>query len=90
VAAELARQSEGLDSDPQVYPTLARAESEVLRDLARLAPFSDSRAPAVRVLNRQRVALERALRALEKSGLHPDLPTHGQDKPDDRPTATPI
>jgi hypothetical protein len=83
VAAELARQREGLDSDPQVYPTLARAESEVLRDLARLAPFSDSRAPALRVLNRQRVALERALRALERSGLHPDLPTHGQDKPDD-------
>ena len=71
VAAELARQREGLDSDPQVYPTLARAESDVRRDLARLTPFSDSRAPAVRAMNRQRLALQRAVRALEKSGLGP-------------------
>jgi hypothetical protein len=71
VAAELARQREGLDPDPQVYPTLARAESEVLRDQARLAPFSDPRAPALRTLARQRRALAGAIRALERRGLGP-------------------
>jgi hypothetical protein len=71
VAAELARQREGLDPDPQVYPTLARAESEVMRDLARLAPFSDARAPSLRALDRQRIALGRAIRTLEKGGLGP-------------------
>lgn len=69
VAAELARQREGLDSDPEVYLTLTRVESEVRRDHARLAPFSDPRAPALRTLNRQRLALTRAIRTLEKSGL---------------------
>jgi hypothetical protein len=38
VAAELARQREGLDSDPWVYATLARAESELLRERAVLRP----------------------------------------------------
>jgi hypothetical protein len=81
-AAELARQREGLDSDPQVYPTLARAESEVSRDLARLAPFSDSRAPALRMLNRQGLALARAIRTLEKAGLSPVGPAQDVDEPD--------
>ena len=71
VAAELARQREGLDSDPEVYPTLAHAESEVMRDLARLAPFSDPRAPSVQALERRRIALVRAIRMLEKRGLSP-------------------
>ena len=80
VAAELARQREGLESDPEVYATLARAESEVLRDLAHLAPYSDSRAPAVRLLNRQRLALTRAIRVLEESGLGPPRPHEGRGR----------
>jgi hypothetical protein len=71
VAAELARQQEGLDPDPQVYPILARAESEALRARARLLPYSDPRAPAVRLLDRQSRALARAIRALERKGLRP-------------------
>ncbi|MEO6509532.1 MAG: hypothetical protein ABIO16_00975 [Nocardioides sp.] len=71
VAAELARQREGLDPDPDVYPILARARREVLRDRERLVPYSDQRAPAVRLLARQSLALARALRALERSGLGP-------------------
>lgn len=71
VAAELARQREGLDSDVQVYPLLARAESELLRDRARLLPYSDPRAPAVRLLERQCRALARAIRTLERKGLKP-------------------
>lgn len=79
VAAELARQREGLDSDPQVYTTLARAESEVIRDQTRLAPFSDPRAPSLRVLNRQRLALARAIRVLQRSGLSPVDPAYDED-----------
>jgi hypothetical protein len=82
VAAELARQCEGLDSDPQVYPTLARAESDVLRDRARLSPYSDPRAPAVRLLDRQARALARAIRALEKRGLNPTVPARSEDERD--------
>jgi len=83
VAAELARQREGLDSDPHVYPTLARAESEVIRDQARLAPFSDPRTPALRVLNRQRAALARAIRLLEKRGLGPLRTVHHENEQED-------
>ncbi|WGL51413.1 hypothetical protein P5P86_15780 [Nocardioides sp. BP30] len=71
LAAELVRQREGLDSDPQVYATLARAESEVRRDQARLAPYSDPRAPALLTLDRQHRALTRALRLLDRRGLGP-------------------
>lgn len=70
-AAELARQREGLDSDPQVYPTLTRAETEAKRDQARLAPFSDAGAPALRLLHRQQRALARAIRLLERHRLGP-------------------
>jgi hypothetical protein len=82
VAAELARQQEGLDSDPRVYATLARAESEVIRDRARLAPFSDPRSPALQVLNRQRLALTRAIRILERRGLSPIAPGRDENSPD--------
>ncbi|WP_459985352.1 hypothetical protein [Nocardioides sp. AN3] len=85
VAAELARQREGLDSDPQVYPTLARAESDALRDRARLAPYSEPRAPAVRLLDRQARALARAIRALEKRGLNPTVPAQSDDERDAGP-----
>jgi hypothetical protein len=71
VAAELARQREGLDSDPQVYPILARAESEVRQQRARLLPYSDPSAPAVRLLDRQSRALARAIRVLDRKGLLP-------------------
>ncbi len=71
VAAELARQREGLESDPRVYAALARAESELLRERARLAPYSDPRGPALRLLDRQLRALGRALRLLVRRGLAP-------------------
>jgi hypothetical protein len=71
VAAELARQREGLDSDPRVYAALALAESEMLRDRARLAPYSDPRGPTLRLLDRQVRTLARALRALNRKGLGP-------------------
>lgn len=71
VAAELVRQREGLDSDPQVYRVLARAESEALAGRARLLPYSDPRSATVRLLERQSRALARAIRALEKKGLGP-------------------
>jgi pimeloyl-ACP methyl ester carboxylesterase len=71
VAAELARQREGLDSDPRVYAALAHAESELLRDRARLSPYSDPRGPTVRLLDRQVRTLTRAIRTLERKGLAP-------------------
>ena len=71
VAAELARQREGLDSDPRVYAALAHAESEMSRDRARLAPYSDPRGPTVRLLDRQVRTLTRALRTLDRKGLGP-------------------
>lgn len=71
VAAELARQREGLDSDPRVYAALAHAESEMLRDRARLSPYSDPRGPTVRLLDRQVRTLTRALRTLKRKGLAP-------------------
>lgn len=71
VAAELVRQREGLDSEPWVYATLARAESELLRDRARLSPYSDPRGPTLRVLDRQVRTLTRALRTLDRRGLAP-------------------
>jgi pimeloyl-ACP methyl ester carboxylesterase len=71
VAAELARQREGLDSDPRVYAALAHAESEMLRDRARLSPYSDPRGPAVRLLDRQVRTLSRAIRTLNRKGLAP-------------------
>jgi hypothetical protein len=71
VAAELARQHEGLDSDPWVYATLARAESELLRDRARLSPYSDPHGPTLRLLDRQVRTLTRALRVLNRKGLEP-------------------
>ncbi|SFD04578.1 hypothetical protein SAMN04487968_1272 [Nocardioides terrae] len=80
VAAELARQREGLDSDPQVYSTLARAESDVLRDRARLVPYSEPRAPAVRLLERQARALARALHVLEKRGLNPTVAARSEER----------
>jgi hypothetical protein len=71
VAAELARQREGLDSDPRVYAALAHAESEMHRDLARLSPYSDPHGPAVRLLNRHVRTLTRAIRTLDRKGLAP-------------------
>jgi pimeloyl-ACP methyl ester carboxylesterase len=71
VAAELARQREGLDSDPRVYAALTHAESEMLRDRARLSPYSDARGPAVRLLDRQVGTLTRAIRTLDRKGLAP-------------------
>jgi len=71
VAAELARQHEGLDSDPRVYAALAHAEGEIHRDLARLSPYSDPRGPAVRLLNRQVRTLTRAIHTLDRKGLAP-------------------
>ena len=71
VAAELARQREGLDSDPRVYAALARAESEMQRDRARLAPYSDPHGPTLRLLDRQLRTLARAIRLLERKGLAP-------------------
>ena len=71
VAAELARQREGLDPDPRVYGALARAESELLRDRARLAPYSDPRGPTLRLLDRQVRTLTRAIRTLARKGLTP-------------------
>jgi hypothetical protein len=71
VAAELARQREGLDADPRVFAALARAESELLRDRARLSPYSDPRGPTVRLLDRQVRTLTRAIRTLTRNGLAP-------------------
>jgi hypothetical protein len=71
VASELARRKEGLDSDPRVYAALAHAESETLRDRARLSPYSDPRGPAIRLLGRQVRTLERAIRTLDRHGLAP-------------------
>jgi pimeloyl-ACP methyl ester carboxylesterase len=71
VAAELARQREGLDSDPWVHAALARAESELLRERARLSPYSDPRGATVRLLDRQVRTLTRALRTLDRKGLAP-------------------
>ena len=59
VAAELARPREGLDSEPWVYATLARAESELLRERARLSPYSDPRGHTLRLLDRQVVVRAR-------------------------------
>jgi hypothetical protein len=69
VAAELARRREGLDPDPRVHSALAHAESEILRDRARLAPYSDPRGPTMRLLNRQARALRRAIHTLDRNGL---------------------
>ena len=71
VAAELARQREGLDSDPRVYAALTHAESELLRERARLSPYSDPRGPTVRLLDRQVRTLTRALRTLDRKELAP-------------------
>jgi hypothetical protein len=71
VAAELTRQREGLDSDSRVYAALTRAESELLRDRARLAPYSDPRGPAIRLLDRQVRTLGRAIRTLDRRSLAP-------------------
>ena len=71
VAAELARQREGLDSDPWVYATLARAESELLRERARLSPYSDPRGLTLRLLDRQVRTLTRAIRMLDRKRLAP-------------------
>jgi hypothetical protein len=71
VAAELARQREGLDSDPWVYATLARAESELRRDHTRLSPYSDPRGPTLRLLDLRVRALTRAIRTLDRRGLAP-------------------
>ncbi len=69
VAAELARQREGLDPDPRVFAALARAESELLRDRARLSPYSDPHGPTIRLLDRQLRTLTRAIRTLNRKGL---------------------
>jgi hypothetical protein len=71
VAAELARRREGLDSDPRVHAALAHAESELLRERARLAPYSDPRGPTMKLLDRQVRTLARALRTLDRKGVAP-------------------
>jgi len=71
VAAELARQREGLDSDPRIYAALAHAESELRRDRARLSPYSDPRGPTIRLLDHQLRTLARAIRTLNRKGLAP-------------------
>ncbi|HEX3931342.1 MAG TPA: hypothetical protein VHW64_11580 [Nocardioides sp.] len=71
VAAELARQREGLDPDPRVYAAMATAESEMRRDRARLLPYSDPRGPTIRLLDHQLRTLNRAIRTLNRKGLAP-------------------
>jgi hypothetical protein len=72
VAAELARQREGLDSDPRLYAALTHAESEMMRDHAQLAPYSDPRGPTIRLLDRQIRTLTRAIQTLNRRGLAPN------------------
>lgn len=69
VAAELARQRDGLDPDPRVYAALARAESELSRDRARHSPYSDPRGPTMRLLDHQLRTMSRAIRTLNRQGL---------------------
>lgn len=71
VAAELVRKREGFDSEPSVYAALTHAESEMRRDRARIAPYSDPRGSAVRDLDHQLRTLSRAIRMLERRGLAP-------------------
>jgi hypothetical protein len=71
VAAELVRRREGLDSDPRVRAALAHAETELQRERARLAPYSDPRGPTIRLLDRQLRSLARALRLLDRKGVGP-------------------
>src|SRR5205823_5982458 len=66
VSAELVRRREGLESDPRVYAALARAEGELLGERARLAPYSDPRGPALRLVDRQLRALGRARSLLDR------------------------
>jgi hypothetical protein len=71
VAAELARQHEGLDSDPRVYAALVRAESELQRERRDFLPYSDPGGPTLRLLDRQVRTLTRAIHTLERKGLAP-------------------
>jgi hypothetical protein len=43
----------------------------MLRDRARLSPYSDPRGPTVRLLDRQVRTLSRAIRTLNRKGLPP-------------------
>jgi hypothetical protein len=43
----------------------------MLRDRARLAPYSDPRGPTMRLLDRQARALRRAIHTLDRKGLTP-------------------
>jgi pimeloyl-ACP methyl ester carboxylesterase len=71
LAAELARQREGLESDPRIYAALATAESQLRREHARLLPYSDPRGPTMRLLDHQLRTLDRAIRTLSRKGLAP-------------------
>jgi hypothetical protein len=71
VAAELARQREGLDPDPQVHAALTEAERRLRRERGRLAQHSAPKGPALRRLDRQLRAVQRGLRVLERRGLAP-------------------
>lgn len=71
VAAELVRRAEGLDGDPQVHGLLLEAERQLLRERGRLAQHSAPKGPALRSLDRQVRAVQRALRLLERRGLVP-------------------
>ncbi|WP_310961190.1 hypothetical protein [Nocardioides terrisoli] len=77
VAAELVRQREGLDSDPQVHAALTRAHTQMREDRIQLSEHSAPHGPAVRVLDRQIRTLARAVRALDRRGLTPT--TSGAD-----------
>lgn len=71
VAAELVRQREGLDSDPQVHAALTAAAGHLRRERGRLAQHSTPKGPALRALDRQLRAVQRGLRLLERRGLEP-------------------
>ncbi|AWB87651.1 hypothetical protein [Mycetocola zhujimingii] len=80
LAAEILRQRQHLDPDPDVWGVLAVTEIEVRREHERLDEFSDESAPALKELKRKIDAIERAMKYLTDNGLEPgvDAPTRSK------------
>jgi pimeloyl-ACP methyl ester carboxylesterase len=71
LAAAILRKSQGLEQDPTTWNSLVETAIEVRREHARLEPFSDESAPALKQLKHKLDSIDRALNYLHRHGLAP-------------------
>lgn len=77
LATAIARAALKDPRDDESWSVLSNLETEIARELQRLQPYSDEKAPIVKSLQRKAAAVRRTLSYMVKKGLVPGLVSNG-------------